>query len=86
MNFTLRNKDTNEEWVQDFSSNSDKEKFLEENTNIEQILTSITIGDPVRLGVTKPPSDFQKYVLGKVKAKNPLGDVERKFGTIPREW
>lgn len=29
------------------------------------------IGDPVRMGVTKPPADFSKYVLGKIKEKHP---------------
>lgn len=29
------------------------------------------LADPVRLGVTKAPSDFDKYVLGKIKAKHP---------------
>lgn len=86
MNFTFRNKETDEEWVQEFSGNAEKEKFLEENPHIEQILTSMTLGDSVRLGITKPDAAFQKYVLGKVKAKNPLGDVERKFRSIPREW
>lgn len=28
-------------------------------------------GDPYRLGVSKPPSDFDKYVLSKVKEKFP---------------
>jgi len=83
--YTFRNKKTGKEWI-DFLSISDKEKYLEENTNIEQLLTNMTLGDPVRLGITKPPSDFSKYILGRVKEKNPLGNVERKFGTIKREW
>ncbi len=86
MNFNFRNKETGEEWTQEFSTNADKEKFLEENKNIEQTLTAIAFGDSVRLGVTKPPSDFQKYVLGKVKATNRKADVERNFGSIAREW
>lgn len=35
------------------------------------------IGDPVQQGVTKVPSDFSKYVLGKVKAAHPRGNVEK---------
>lgn len=40
--------------------------FLEENKNVHQIF-KMNIVDPVGIGVSKPPSDFQKYVLGKVK-------------------
>ena len=40
--------------------------FLEENKNVHQIFR-MNIVDPVGIGVSKPPSDFQKYVLGKVK-------------------
>lgn len=40
--------------------------FLEENKHINQVF-KMTLVDPVGIGVTKPPSDFQKYVLGKVK-------------------
>lgn len=29
------------------------------------------VGDPYRLGVAKPPSDFDKYVLGRIKEKYP---------------
>ena len=41
-------------------------QFLEENKNIHQVF-KMNLVDPVGIGVTKPPSDFQKYVLGKVK-------------------
>jgi putative FmdB family regulatory protein len=40
------------------------------------------IGDPVRLGVKKPPSDFQKYVLGKVKEKNPYSTIGERHSII----
>lgn len=35
--------------------------------------------DPVRIGVTRPPADFSKYVLGKIKHANPNSSVERRF-------
>lgn len=84
-NYTFVNMTTGHEWIEEFSI-SNKEKYLEENPHIEQIFTIPTIGDPIRLGKTKAPSDFSKYILGKVKERNPLGNVERKAGTIPREW
>jgi hypothetical protein len=58
--------------------------FLENNTNLNQIF-QMNIGDPIRLGITRPDTAFQKYVLGKVKETNPLGGaVERRY-TIPKE-
>jgi len=41
-------------------------------------------GDPVALGITKPPSDFQKYVLGKIKSKYKNSTLE-KTHAIPKE-
>jgi hypothetical protein len=37
------------------------------------------------MGVTKPPSDFSKYVLGKVKEAHPLGGAIERRHTIPKE-
>lgn len=64
-------------------SNLEKEKFLEDNPHIEQIPPdAINIGDSVRLGVKKPPADFQKYVLDKIKEKHPRHKMgQSKFGT-----
>jgi hypothetical protein len=46
----------------------------------------MNIVDPVGIGVSKPPADFQKYVLGKVKEANPHADaVASKRWNIPRE-
>ena len=59
-------------------------KFLENNPQVNQTF-HINIGDTIRLGVIKPPSDFSKYVLGKVKENNPNGKaIERRY-TIPKE-
>jgi hypothetical protein len=41
--------------------------FLEANPKFNQTFR-MNVVDPVGIGVTKPPSDFQKYVLGKVAA------------------
>lgn len=66
---------------------ADKEKFLKKNKHIKQAVSDLYIGDSVRLGVTRPPADFQKYVLGKVQEK-----VGKKYATgmnkryqIPKE-
>ena len=83
--YTFRNKNTGETW-NDFMSISNMEKYLNENPDVEQMLTTINIVDPVGIGVTKPPADFQKYILGKVKevpgAHAPT--IEKRWH-IPRE-
>ena len=83
--YTFRNKNTGEVH-NDFMSISKMEEYLKDNPDIVQVLNTLTIVDPVGIGVTKPPSDFQKYVLGKVKdapgAHNPA--IEKRW-TIARE-
>lgn len=67
---------------------SDMEEFEKNNVaSHERIYHSVTVADPVGLGITKPPADFQKYVLGKVKAGSPGAEAiaNRRWG-IPREW
>ena len=50
---------------------SEMEKFEDENPHMKRQYNKMYIADPVSLGVTRPPDDFSKYVLGKVKAANP---------------
>jgi hypothetical protein len=40
--------------------------FLENNPKVNQVF-KMNLVDPVGIGVSKPPVDFQKYVLNKVK-------------------
>jgi hypothetical protein len=53
--------------------------------SVTKTITAPGIGDPVRLGITKVPSDFQKYVLGRIKEAHPRGNVERSR-SITREY
>ena len=81
--YSFENQKTGEEYELDMPY-SELEKYLKDNPNVNQTF-HMNLGDPIRMGVTKPPSDFSKYVLGKVKATNPLGKaVERRY-TIPKE-
>jgi hypothetical protein len=64
---------------------ADMEKYLEENKHIKQAVTRMTLGDSVRMGITKPPADFQKGVIGRMKEKIHGNKINSKFG-IPREW
>lgn len=72
----------------EFMSIEEKEIFLKKNKHIKQQLSFPFIGDSVRQGITKPPADFQKHVLGRVQEKvgkkNATG-MNRRY-TIPREW
>lgn len=64
---------------------SERDKYLEENPHIVQVPPdAINVADAVRIGVTKPPSDFQKHVLGRIKEKHPLGFVGKGRFQIPR--
>ena len=85
--YTFRNRETGEEWT-DMMSIADREKFLEDNPHIEQKIVAVTIADPwSSMGAAKPPSDFSKYVLGKVRDKMPGAEksqFERRWN-IPKE-
>jgi putative FmdB family regulatory protein len=48
---------------------------------IQMILSSINLGDPVRLGITKPSAEF-KDVMQKVKAGHPLAQFQRDTSTF----
>lgn len=84
--YTFLNKDTGEEFT-DFMSISALEEYLASNPNIQQVPCAPAIVDPVGLGITKPPSDFLKNVIGKVKhnqAGASSAALERRWH-IPRE-
>lgn len=64
--YNFINKDTNETYEL-WCSIAEMEQHTKDNPNVEQVIGVLNIGDPVRLGITRPPIDFQKHVLGKVK-------------------
>lgn len=83
MIYSFEDQETGEEFELEMSYEQLQE-FLKNNPEVNQTFR-MNIGDPVRMGVTRPPSDFSKYVLGRVKENNPLGGaVERRY-TIPKE-
>lgn len=81
--YTFVNDKTNETF-EEMMTIAEMESFLEENKHIRQVITKVNITDPMSLGVTRPPSDFQKHVLGKIKKGHPKGSVEKRW-TIPKE-
>lgn len=66
---------------------SERDQFVKDHPELEQVhLDAPVLGDPVRLGVTKPPSDFQKHVLGRMRDTYPGATALKntKFA-IPKE-
>jgi hypothetical protein len=59
--------------------------FLNHNPELQQVF-KINIGDSVSMGITKPPVDFQKYVLNRAKAMPGANKntIEKRW-TIPKE-
>jgi hypothetical protein len=63
-----------------FMSMGERETYLKDNPNIETVLTSAAICDPIRLGGLKPPSGF-KEVLNNIHSRSP-GSVLKKSGNL----
>jgi len=57
---------TGEQFEMDMSYD-ELQPFLNHNPELQQIF-KINIADSVSIGVTRPPVDFQKYVLERAKA------------------
>lgn len=76
--YTFRNKETDEEFDVEMSI-SERDQYVTDHPEFEQILgsSSLAIGDPLKLGVSKNPRliEFQKYVLPNIAAQNPLGRI-----------
>lgn len=84
--YTFRNKKTGKEETLEMKM-AEREEYVKKNKHMEQVFTQMNIGDPIGLGITKPPSDFQKYVLGKVRdkvGKKHATGMNRRF-SIPKE-
>lgn len=64
MIYSFEDTETGEEFELEMSYDQLKD-FLQAHPNLNQTFR-MNIVDPMGIGVTKPPSDFQKYVLGKV--------------------
>lgn len=73
--YSFRNKDTGEEFSE-MMSIAEKEKFLEENPQIEQILTHFpAMIDSFQLGIRKPDPEFRER-LREIQKAHPYGRVE----------
>lgn len=77
--YSFEDQETDEEFELQMSYEELKQ-FLVDNPQVNQTFR-MNIVDPVGIGITKPPSDFQKYVLNKVK-QVPGADK----GRIEKRW
>jgi hypothetical protein len=84
-NYTYKNKVTGEQITVNMTM-AEHDTYLDDKPDWEQMILVANFVDPVSIGVTKPPADFQKYVLGRVKAAVPHADaVASKRWDIPKE-
>ena len=67
--YSFENPKTGEEYELTMSYD-ELEQYLKEHPEVNQTFR-MNLVDPVGIGVTKPPADFQKYVLGKIKESAP---------------
>jgi hypothetical protein len=84
--YSLKNKTTGEIFEKNMKI-SEYTEYLQQNPHIERYYESTPLfGDPIRLGIKKPPADFQKNVIGRIKASLPGNTLsDRKF-QIPKEY
>ena len=87
MRYTFENIKTGETYVEEMPMD-DREKYLADHPEVTQIFTaSQPTLDPVGLGVTKPDSTFQKYVLSRIQQSvpgAPKSNFEKRW-SIPKE-
>ena len=84
-NYTWMNKETGEEFTNTMTM-AEHEDFVKDNPHLQQVLRNFTMVDPVNVGITKPPADFQKHVLGRIKSAVPEASaVASKRWDIPKE-
>lgn len=82
--YTFRNKKTDE--VYDISMPmSEIDDFEKNNDHLERVYTKMNIVDPAGIGVSKPPADFSKHVLGRIKAANPHSEIGNGRWKLPKE-
>jgi hypothetical protein len=85
MIYSFRDKTTGEEFDLEMKM-AEREPFLKKHKNLEQILTKMNIGDAWLLeGVMKPPADFSKFVLGRMKDKIPGQQIEKGRWHVAKE-
>jgi hypothetical protein len=79
------NKETGEEFTNTMTM-AERDEYEKNNPHLRQVLRNFTMVDPVSIGITKPPQDFQKHVLGRIKSAVPEASaIGNKRWNIPTE-
>jgi|GEM_PF-2183075 hypothetical protein len=78
--YTFENIKTGEQFVEEMRM-AELDEYLAKRPDIIQVLVVMNLVDPIGIGVTKPPADFQKGILGKIKE---LPGVDK--SSIERRW
>lgn len=83
--YSFEDKETHEEFELTMSYD-ELQDFLKNNPQLNQTFR-MNLVDPMGIGISKPPSDFSKYVLGKVRDSVPGAEkaVIEKRWQIPKE-
>jgi len=80
--YTVRNTKTDKQYDVDLKM-KEFEDFLRNNPDIVQVFVKMNIGDPIKLGIKKPPADFMKGVIAPMQEKYGKNH-ETKF-KVPKE-
>ena len=83
-NYTFRNKKTGKTFIETMKM-AEREDYLKKNPDIEQVIGTMNVVDSVLIGVTKPPVDFQKNVIGRIRETAPLNNMNYSRYSIPKE-
>lgn len=82
--YTFRNKKTGKTFVESMKI-AEREEYLKKNPNLEQVFGSMNVVDAVLVGIKKPPVDFQKNVIGRIKESVPKNNMGYSRYSIPKE-
>lgn len=84
-NYSYKLKSTGE--IIDYSmSIAEMEKFEKKFAEThERVFHTVNVVDPAGIGVAKPPADFSKHVLGRIKANNHKSEIGNGRWKVPKE-
>jgi hypothetical protein len=84
--YAFKHKETGEV-IEKIMKISDRDAWVEANPEYQPYHDRVNLGDPIRMGITQPPSDFQKGVIDRIKHSVPNNTIGKhsKF-KIPKEY
>jgi len=84
MKYDMKNKETGE--ITEYTmSYKELDPFLLEHPELEVVFLKMNVGDPVLLGVTKIPSDFEHGVLAPIERNYFKKRRESKFSSLKQQ-